>query len=519
MPTTQLKATMWAELAQLATVASPDRGRLPVLAPFTGEILAHIPAGLDQDVQLAVERARSAGPSWSAQTFSARAKIVLRFHDLLLDRQNEILDLIQLETGKARRHAFEELLDTATVARHYAWRAEALLRPRRRRGALPFLTAAWEFRRPIGVVGFIVPWNYPLNLAVTDAIPALLAGNTAVIRPDPQTSLTALWALRLLREAGLPENVLAAVTGDGPALGEALTARADYIMFTGSSRTGRIVGRQAAGRLIECSLELGGKNPMIVLEDADLERAVAGAVRGAFVGAGQTCVSIERIYVHASLYAAFLRRFVERVRAMKLGAALDYSVDMGSLTSARQLRLVQEHLADALEKGAVLETGGRHRPDIGPLFFDPTVLSGVRPGMRLFAEETFGPVVAVYPFETDDEAVQLANRSPFGLSASIWTRGSGRARELAARVEAGSVNINEAYAATWGSADAAIGGWKESGIRPRHGDEGILKFTRIQTVAQQRWLPLGPGRRIDDRAYARLLTFLLRFVRRTGLFG
>jgi acyl-CoA reductase-like NAD-dependent aldehyde dehydrogenase len=510
---------MWVELPKLVTLASAPRASLPVIAPFTGEVLARIPAGLEEDVRLAVECAHSAQPSWAARPYADRARVFLRFHDLLLDRQDEVLSLIQLETGKARRHAFEEVLDAAAIARHYARHAGTLLKPRRRRGALPFLTAAWEFRCPIGVIGFIVPWNYPLNLAVGDAIPALLAGNTAVLRPDPQTSLTALWAVRLLRECGLPDDALVVVTGSGPELGQALTASADYIMFTGSSRTGRIVGRQAAERLIECSLELGGKNPFLVLPDASLDWAVDGAVRGCFAGAGQTCVATERIYVHRSLYPSFLRRFVERAGGLKLGTALDYSVEMGSLTSERQLRLVEDHLADAIQKGATVETGGRRRPEIGPLFFEPTVLTGVRPEMRVYTEETFGPVVSVYPFDTEDEAVRLANASCYGLSASVWTRSRRRGQAIARRIEAGSVSINEAYAATWGSTDAAIGGWKESGIRPRHGDEGILKFTRIHTVAAQRWMPLGSAGGTDAARYARTMTFLLRVVRRTGLFG
>jgi acyl-CoA reductase-like NAD-dependent aldehyde dehydrogenase len=516
---TQVNPAKWVELPKLSAVASLRRESLPVIAPFTGEVLARIPAGLDEDVQAAVERARDAQPSWAARPYADRARIFLRFHDLLLARQDEILDIVQLETGKARRHAFEEILDAAVVARHYAWHGEPLLKTRRRRGALPFLTAAWESRRPVGVVGFIVPWNYPLNLAVTDAIPALLAGNAAVLRPDPQTSLTALWLLRLLQESGLPPDVAAVVTGDGPSLGQALTARADYIMFTGSSRTGRLVGRQAAERLIECSLELGGKNPMILLSDAGLDRAVDGAVRGCFVGAGQTCVSTERIYVHSSLYAPFLRRFADRAKSLKLGAALDFSVEMGSLTSERQLRVLEEHLSDAVEKGAVVETGGKRRPDLGHLFFEPTIVSGVRPDMRMYAEETFGPLVAVYPFESEDEAVRLANQSRYGLIASVWTRNERRGRDIACRIEAGAVNINEAYSATWGSTDAPTGGWKESGIRPRHGHEGILKFTRAQTIAAQRLIPLGPASGTDAALWARTMTTLLRIVRRTGLFG
>ena len=215
---------------------------------------------------------------------------------------------------------------------------------------------------PFGVVGFFIPWNYPLNLAITDAIAALMAGNTGVLKPDPQTSFTALWAVSLLREAGLPAGVLPVVTGEGPVLGPLLANRVDYIMFTGSARTGRIVGRQAAERLIGCSLELGGKNPMIVLEDADVDAAVRGAANGCFVGAGQVCVSIERIYVHESLFEKFLARFVERTRNLRMGASLDYSADVGSMTSERQVRAVQAHVQDAIGKGATVAAGGSGAP-------------------------------------------------------------------------------------------------------------------------------------------------------------
>lgn len=499
---------LFERLRAAVTLATPPLETIPVLAPFTGSVLAEIPGAGSADVDLAFSRARAAQPDWAALGCSARGRIFLRFHDLLLRRQAEVLDLIQLETGKARRHAFEEILDSAVVARHFARHSAKHLRPRRRLGALPVFTRTWEVRHPVGVVGFIVPWNYPLNLAVTDAIAALMAGNTGVIRPDPQTSFTALWAVQLLREAGLPADVLQIVTGDGPTLGEAITARADYVMFTGSTRTGRIVGRQAAERLIGCSLELGGKNPMLVLADANLDAAADGAIRGCFVGAGQVCVSIERIYVHRSVFDGFLDRFAARAKALKISAALDYSADMGSLASERQLTAVENHVSDALVKGAALVAGGRRRPEIGPYFYEATIFTGIRPGMKLYAEETFGPVVAVYPFETEDEAVALANATPYGLSASIWSRSPGRALRLARRIQAGSVNVNEAYSSAWGSTDSPIGGMKQSGLYPRHGAEGLLKYTVSQTVAQQRWWQLGAGR--DAAFYARLMTFLVR---------
>ncbi len=514
IPAIPVGSAQVARLLARITCAPGPHEEIVARAPYTGQVVASLPAGSEADAELAVQRARSAQAAWAQLSTADRARVFLRFHDLRLDRREEALDLIQIENGKARRHALEEVFDTAVVCRYYALRAEGLLRARKRRGAIPGLTRTWELRSPLGVVGLIVPWNYPLSLAVTDAAPALLAGNTVVLKPDPQTSLTALWAADLLIEAGLPPDVLPVITGEGAVLGPALGERADYLMFTGSTRTGKLVARQAAERLIGCSLELGGKNPMIVLADADLEAAVDGAIRGSFVGAGQVCVSIERIYVHQSLLERFLASFAERARGLRMGAAADLSVEMGSLTTQRQLRKVEEHVRDALDKGATLVTGGRRRPDLGPLFYEPTILADVRENMTLFAEETFGPVVSVYPFATEEEAVEKANRSRYGLSASLWTRDVTRGVQVAARIRSGSVNVNEAYAAAWASVDSPIGGMKESGLRPRHGAEGLLKFTATQTVAVQRFLPLAPSGRLGVAQFARWMTRLLRLARR-----
>jgi len=501
------------ELLEHVTLADAPHDSIPVRAPFTGDTIGAIPAGIPADLDLAVQRARTAQVAWSRLTFADRARIFLRFHDLLLQRQNQVLDLIQWETGKARRHAFEEVLDTAVVTRYYARRAQRILRPRRRKGALPLLTRTREFRVPLGVVGFIVPWNYPLNLAVTDAIPALMAGNAAILKPDVQTSFTALWAVALLREVGLPHDVFSVVTGDGPLLGPALGERVDYVMFTGSTRTGRLVARQAAERLIGCSLELGGKNPMIVLEDADIDAAVYGAIQGCFPSTGQVCVSIERLYVHESIAERFLATFAERTRALKLGADLDYSIDVGSLTNERQLARVEQHVRDAVEKGAVVLAGGRRRPDIGPLFYEPTILAKVTDRMQLFAEETFGPVVSAYTFALDQEAVDLANATRYGLNASVWTRNTARGARIAQQIRAGNVNVNESYAAAWGSVDSPCGGLKDSGMHARHGAEGILKFTATQTVAVQRFMPVGTPAWMDPALHARWMTRLMKFLR------
>lgn len=501
------------ELAAHAVVAPGPREEIDVLVPFTGRLLGRVPHGTPEDVERAVRRARAAQARWEKTTFAERAAVFIRFHDLLLERQDQILDLVQLEAGKARRHAFEEVLDTAIVARHYAHHAEGYLKPRRREGALPGLTAAYEYHHPVGVVGFIVPWNYPFNLLVTDAVPALMAGNTAVLKPDHQTSFTALWAVDLLYEAGLPRDVLQVVTGIGPELGPTLIENVDFLMFTGSTRTGKIVARQAAERLIGVSLELGGKNPMLVLDDADLEAAADGAVRGAFVGAGQVCVSIERVYVPRRHFERFVKRFAEKARALPVGPALDFTAEMGSLTSERQLATVRDHVRDAVEKGATIRAGGRHRPDLGPFFFEPTVLTGVMPEMKAFSDETFGPVVSVYPYDSLDEAVEMANATRYGLNASVWSRDTGRAVEVATRIRAGSVNVNEAYAATWGSVAVPIGGMKESGISRRHGAEGILKYTETQAVAVQRGMPLAPPPGLPESGYVKAMTGLLRAMR------
>jgi acyl-CoA reductase-like NAD-dependent aldehyde dehydrogenase len=489
-----------------------ERATLEVRIPFTGEVLGHIPRGADRDVATAVAVTRAAQAAWARSSFADRARIFLRFHDLLLDRQEEILDLIQLESGKARAHAFEEVADTAIVARYYARHAKRFLRARRRRGALPALTSTIEQRHPIGVVGFMVPWNYPLNLAVTDAIPALMAGNTAVLRPDRQTSFTALWAVDLLREAGLPADVLTIVTGEGPELGPSLIGAVDFVMFTGSTRTGQLIASQAAPRLIGYSLELGGKNPMLVLADADVERAVEGAVRGCFVGAGQVCVSIERIFVHSTIFDEFVQHFVDRATSLRMSSALDYDGDMGSLTSVRQLNTVKQHVDDAVAKGASVRAGGHTRADIGPLFYEPTILTDVRPEMMLYDEETFGPVVAVYPFAHDAEAIERANATRYGLNASVWSRSRSHGVGVASRLQAGTVNVNEAYAATWASVDAPIGGVKQSGVSRRHGREGILKYTEAQTIAVQRLFPVAGPQSLGSARAARVLSAAFRLI-------
>ncbi|MEU8028250.1 succinic semialdehyde dehydrogenase [Streptomyces sp. NPDC049099] len=501
------------ELVAQLTKGVVGSGRTANHTPFTGEKLADLPESTPEDVQKAFEAARTAQAVWEKTPVRQRAAVLLRFHDLVLQRQAEVLDLIQLETGKARLHAHEEVQAVAVAARHYGRKAPAYLRPKRHTGAVPTLTKVTELRHPRGVVGQIAPWNYPLELSVGDALPAFVAGNAVVMKPDTETCLTALWARDLLIEAGLPEGVFQVVLGEGPVVGPEVVRHADYVSFTGSTRTGREVAQGAAARLVGVSLELGGKNAMLVLDDADIEKAAAGAVRACFSSAGQLCISIERLYVHESVADTFLERFTARTRAMRLGNSLAYGADMGSLVGERQLKTVERHVEEAVAKGAKVIAGGVARPDIGPYFFEPTILDGVESSMSVCEEETFGPVVSIYRFKTDDEVIERANATPYGLNSSVWTKSAARGRAVAARLRTGTVNVNEGYAPAYGSVQSPMGGMKDSGLGRRHGSEGILKYTEAQTVAQQRLLPMAPSLGMTDEGYARFMSTSLRLMK------
>lgn len=457
---------------------------VPVVEPFTGEVLHQLPQSTPDDVTTAFSAARLTQRTWRETGFAHRRAVLLRAHDLLLERRDELLDILQTETGKTRGQAFEEVFQAATVTRYYALTAERMLRTRSRRAGIPALMRTRVGYRPKGVVGVITPWNYPLALSVMDVIPALAAGNAVVQKADDQGALSVLASRRAFIEAGVPAALWAVVAGDGAEIGTAVVDRADYVCFTGSTATGTRVGERAMGRLVGASLELGGKNPLLVLDDVVPDSAAASAVYACFSSMGQLCMSIERIYVDRAVATAFTAAFVDRTRALSQGSALDYTTDVGSLTSADQLRRVQAHVDDAIAKGARVLAGGRARPDLGPFFFEPTVLTDVTPAMECFARETFGPVVAIVEVDGDDEALAAANASEFGLNASILTGSLPRARRLADRIDAGSVNINEGYRASFGSVDAPMGGMKQSGLGRRNGPEGILRFVESRAVAE-----------------------------------
>lgn len=498
-------------------ISYPNADPVPVRAPFNGEVIVELPQCGPDDVLRAADDARRAQEQWALTSTRERAVVLLRIHDLVFENAETLMDLIQVENGKARRDAFLEVADIANTCRYYARKGPGMLAAQRRRGLIPVVTSVRELRHPKGLVTVISPWNYPLSLGAGDTIPALLAGNAVVQKPDNQTALTTLFMVDIARRAGLPEGVWQVVTGRGSSIGDSLLDIADYVMFTGSSESGRRIAAEAGRRLVDCSAELGGKNPVLVLADADMGRTVEGAVRTCFSSSGQLCISGERMYVADSIWDEFVPRFVEAVRAMRIGGSYDYSHNMGSLTSEPQLRTVEAHVADALDSGATLLCGGIARPDIGPYFFEPTVLTDVAPGMKCFADETFGPLVSLYRVHSDEEAIAAANDTPYGLNASVWTSSPARGRSVASRIRTGTVNVNEGYAPAWGSIDAPMGGMGISGIGRRHGESGLLKFTEAQTVAHQRFMNLAPPAGLGDEAFARIMTGALKVMRKVGL--
>jgi succinate-semialdehyde dehydrogenase/glutarate-semialdehyde dehydrogenase len=488
------------------------------VAPYTGENLPQIPTSTEEDVADAVATARKAQKAWAMVPAVHKSKVMLRFHDLLVDRQNEVIDLIQLEMGKARVNAWQEILQVGNIARHYARRGTSYLSSNKVRGVMPGLTKVREVRVPKGVVGIISPWNYPLYLGVGDVIPALVAGNTVVSKADSATALTLLWTKKLFVEAGLPTDAWIIVTGAGSVVGNALIDNVDFICFTGSTATGRKVAARAGERLIGASLELGGKNPMIVRPDADIQAAAVGAAAGAYANTGQMCIHIERVLVNAAVYDEFKAAFIKAVEDLGVKQSYDYDCEVGSLASEAQLETVERHVNDAVAKGAKVLAGGKRLPEVGPLAYAPTILEGVTEDMEVFLNETFGPVVSLYRVTSDQDALALANRGRYGLSASVWSQDQVMARALARKLRAGSVNINDSAAAAAGSIEAGMGGMGDSGLGRRHGAQGIQKYTESQTIATQSLkMPLGVPEGMEIGKFVKMGNMQLKLLRKLGL--
>lgn len=456
--------------------------KIEVINPATLEKIGEVPIQTAEEIQAAYTRARGAFEDWSRRPFRERTELMYRLKEYLLDHRNEVAEVICSETGKPHSEAQQlEVSYLCFAIDYYAKNAERFLRDRR-------VPVHWLLRHkrvftsyhPLGVVGFICPWNFPLTLSLGETIPALMAGNTVIIKPSEVTPLTGLLGAQLCEKVGFPPGVVQTVTGDGRT-GAALIDVADMISFTGSVATGKRVMEAAAKRLIPVVLELGGKDPMIVLKDADLERAANAAVWGAFANSGQICMSVERVYVEEPVANEFTQRVVEKTKRLRQGVDRDFSADVGSMTMARQLQIVERHVADAVRRGATVLTGGRRRPDLKGLFFEPTVLEKVDHTMEIMTEETFGPVLPIMRVRDENEALRLANDSRYGLNSSVWTRDKRKGIALARRVQAGNVCVNDClvnYAVT----SAPFGGIKESGLGRRHGEEGVRKFCSQQSI-------------------------------------
>jgi len=480
----------------MATIAEPksaDGGReadsIAVINPATGEQIVALEACSPGRLAEMAAQGRSVQAQWQTLGFDGRGKILRRAQKWVLDKAQRVIATVVAETGKTREDVTLELSVTAMAFGFWARQAPEYLADERVRTASPFLLGRKVIVRyePVGLVGVVGPWNYPLVNNIGDAIPALAAGNSVILKPSSVSPLSSLLMEEALRECGIPEGVFQVAVGRGP-LGEELVDQVDFIMFTGSTETGRRVMERAAKTLTPVSLELGGKDPMIVLGDADVERAANAAVFWSMQNAGQTCISVERVYVEEPIYDEFIRRVSAKAAALRQGVPGEFgSVEVGSFINPPQAEIVEAHVQDAVSKGARVLAGGHRVPGQGA-FFEPTVLADVDHSMTCMTEETFGPTLPIMKVADADEAIRLANDSPYGLQASVFTRDIERGEEVARRMESGAVVVNDC-GANYSAFEAPMGGWKSSGVGVRHGPEGIRKYTHRQTIVLTRFAP------------------------------
>jgi acyl-CoA reductase-like NAD-dependent aldehyde dehydrogenase len=467
--------------ARPATPEAP--GGIAVENPATGERIATVPSVTPAEVAAIASRARAAQPAWEALGFEGRGRVLRRAQRWLVDHADRVIETVVAETGKTYEDAQNvEVAYVASAFGFWARRAPRYLAEERVRSAAPAVLGRRLVARyrPFGVVGVIGPWNYPLNTSIGDCIPALAAGNAVLLKPSELTPLSSLLMAEGLRACGLPEDALQVVTGAGET-GAAVIDAADMIMFTGSTATGRRVMERASRTLTPVSLELGGKDPMLVLADADLERAANAAVYYGLQNGGQACISVERVYVEAAVHDDFVARVAGKVRGLRQGApGGPGSVDVGAITSPPQAGVIARHVDAARDAGAHVLTGGVQRAGAGR-FYAPTVLVDVDHSMAAMTEETFGPTLPIMRVADAEEGIRLANDSPYGLAASVWTRDTRRGERVARRLESGVVCVNDAQVNYFALA-LPMGGWKASGLGSRHGADGIRKYCRRQSL-------------------------------------
>jgi acyl-CoA reductase-like NAD-dependent aldehyde dehydrogenase len=456
------------------------RRRLRLSNPATLAPVGEIEVDTAIDVQAAIDRARKAQPGWAELSFEERGRFLERAVRAILARQDALLDVIVSETGKPRVEALTtELLTACDALQFYAKRAKRILADRNVPLHLMRTKRLKLHYKPLGVVGIITPWNFPFILSINPVAQALMAGNTVVLKPSEVTPFSGKLVAEVFAAAGLPPGVLELVQGDGETGAALVAGGVDKISFTGSVATGRKVAEACGRQLVPCTLELGGKDPMLVCADADLERSARGAVFGAFTNSGQVCTSTERVYVVNAVADEFIRRCVDETAALRQGSAGEF--DVGAMIWPRQLEVVEEHVRDAVARGAKLLCGGRRNPGERGLFFEPTILVDVNHDMRIMREETFGPVLPIMRVADETEGLRLANDSRYGLNGSVWTRNKHRGTELARAVESGCVVVNDCMV-TYGVTESPFGGVKDSGIGRVNGELGLKGYCQTQSI-------------------------------------
>jgi acyl-CoA reductase-like NAD-dependent aldehyde dehydrogenase len=450
--------------------------------PATGDVLREFESAAEQEVRAAVARARAAQPAWNELGVERRIAILRGFQRRLHERKTEVARVITREAGKPLGEALlTEVLVVLDAARFCIENARTfLLQEPVPHGNLAMKTKVGRIlRQPYGVIGIISPWNYPFSIPATETLGALVTGNAVLLKPSEFTSLVALELAGLLYEAGVPKDVMQVLVGEGSTGSALINAEIDKLVFTGSVATGKRIAQAAAARLLPVVLELGGKDPMLVLDDADVEVASSGAVWGAFMNAGQACLSVERCYVHRSLYEPFVDACVRKTKQLRVGNGLDPDTDVGPMIDERQLRIVESQVEDAVASGARVLVGGTRLTALGPNFYAPTVVVDVTHDMKIMRAETFGPVLPIMPFDNDEQAVRLANDSDYGLGASVWTRNRARGEAFASQIQAGTVMVNDCVSC-FGISEALHGGVKASGLGRTHGHFGLEEMVRVK---------------------------------------
>jgi acyl-CoA reductase-like NAD-dependent aldehyde dehydrogenase len=495
--------------------AAAEAASFEVHRPTDGSLIGAVPVDPPERVTEVVSRVRAAQPEWEAIGFTGRRRWLDRLRDWILDNQDDLDDRMQAESGKVRADAALEAFYLLDAINFWSARGPGFLADESVTPHVPLLRhrRAKIVYRPFPVAGVISPWNFPLILSLGDGIPALVAGCGLVIKPSEFTPLTLIELVRAWKEDLGAPNVLEIVNGMGET-GGALVDECDYIQFTGSDRTGKIVMKRAADTLTPVSLELGGKDPMIVTAEADIDRAANAAAYGGLLNTGQICLSIERVYVEEPVYDEFVAKLRSNVESLRQGAdGRTYSAEVGAMTSPNQIEVVSDHVEDARQKGARILTGGRRKDQPGD-WYEPTVIAEADHSMKVMREETFGPVIGVMKVSDADEAVRMANDTSYGLGAAVFTAGAADGERIARRVEAGTVAVNDLFPTNYSVLGLPMGGWKNSGIGYRHGAVGIRKFCRVESITVPRirppkrellWFPYNARKRGAVRRLYRLL--------------